>query len=87
MFESRIFSFPVTFGGQLHKGSNYSEVISVHCSWFAVLRAMKHLPVYHHSADHSLWSFRIINLFTVKSSAEASKRVLLEPVLWWWGAW
>ena len=22
-----IFSFPVTFGGQIHKGSNYSEVI------------------------------------------------------------
>ena len=77
------FSFAVTFGGQIHKCSNYAEVISVHCSWFAVLRAMKHLPVHHHSADHSLWSFGIINSFS-QEFTEASERVLLKPVMWWW---
>ena len=41
----RFFSFPVTFGGQWHMSSNHSELIYVHCCWWAMLRAVKLLPV------------------------------------------
>ena len=40
-----IFSFSVTFSGQWHMSSNHSELIYVHCCWYAMLRAMKLLPV------------------------------------------
>ena len=60
------------------KGSNYSELIYLHCSWYcACVAVVNYLTVQYLSADYIFWSFNIIEFIF----NHFENRVLFKAVL------